>query len=134
MEFDINWLAVLAGVIVHQALGAFWYGMIFRDTWMRAIGMRPEDIEREGPGAAMAYGVIASLLSTISLALFLSAFEDPNIGDGIAVGAIAGIGLVTAATMMNGAYEQKKPILTTLFGAYYTLGLVVVGAILGAWQ
>jgi formate/nitrite transporter FocA (FNT family) len=63
----------------------------------------------------------------------MSPLEDPSIADGIAFGAVAGIGLVAAATMMNGVYEQKKPVITVLFGAYYTLGLMIVGALLGAW-
>lgn len=136
MEFDINWLAVLAGTVVHQALGAFWYGVLFRDSWIKAMGMTPEEIDRGegGPGPEMAVGVVASLISVVSLALLLTAFDDPAVGDGVVVGALTGIGFVAAATAMNGVYEQKKPVVTVLFGAYYTLGLVAAGAILGAWQ
>jgi hypothetical protein len=35
---------------------------------------------------------------------------------------------------MNGFYEQKKPVLSAIFGGYYTVGLIVAGAILGAWH
>lgn len=132
MSFDVNWLAVIAGTVLHQILGALWYGVVFRDTWLRAMGMSPEDIQREGPGGAMAYGALASLVSTIALALFLSCFDDPTVGGGALAGAVAGIGFV--ATFMNGAYEQKKPVLSALFGAYYTLGLVGVGMVLAAWR
>jgi hypothetical protein len=47
---------------------------------------------------------------------------------------VAGIGLGAAATFVNGAYEQTRPVLSAMFGAYYTVGLVVAGAILGAWK
>jgi hypothetical protein len=134
MEFDINWLAVLAGTVIHQAIGALWYGVLFRDLWMREMGMTPEEVQTEGPGGEMAVGAVASFLSALSLALLLTVFESPDAVDGIAVGALTGIGFVTAATVMNGVYEQKKPVITVLFGAYYTLGLIAVGAILGAWQ
>ena len=134
MDFDVNWLAVLAGTVAHQALGALWYGMVFRDTWLTAMGMSPADIERESPGGEMALGAVASLISVTTLALILTAFENPSLGDGVTLGAMAGIGFVTAATFMNGAYEQKKPILSALFGAYYTLGLMIAGGILGAWR
>ena len=134
MDFDVNWLAVLAGVVAMQALGALWYAVLFKNTWIRAMGMDPEQIESESPGGEMAIGAFASLVSVAVLALILTAFENPTLADGITVGAMAGIGFVTAATFMNGAYEQKKPILSTLFGAYYTLGLMIAGAILGAWR
>ncbi len=134
MDFDINWLAVLAGTVAHQALGALWYAVLFRDTWLRAMGMRPEEIETESPGGEMAFGSVASLLSVTSLALILSMVDDPTLVDGVLLGGVAGTGFVAAATFMNGIYEQKKPLLSALFGAYYTLGLMVAGAIVGAWR
>ena len=131
---DINWLAVLAGTVAHQALGALWYGVIFRNTWIKAMGMSPEEIERESPGGEMAFGAVASLVSVIALALLLSWNEDATVAKGVCYGAVTGIGFVAASTFMNGIYEQKKPILSVLFGAYYTLGLIIAGAILGAWR
>jgi MFS family permease len=131
---DINWLAVLAGTVAHQALGALWYGVIFRDTWLKAMGMNPEDVERESPGGGMAIGVVASLVSVIALALFMSWIGDWTVVSGICSGATAGIGFVAASTFMNGFYEQKKPLISALFASYYTLGLMIAGAILGAWH
>lgn len=134
MDLDLNWLAVLGGTVAHQALGALWYAVLFKNTWLRAMGMDPKEIQTEAPGAEMAFGTVASLVSVISLGLLLSAFDEPTVTDGVVVGAICGIGFVTAATFMNGIYEQKKPILSALFGSYYTAGLMVAGAILGAWR
>ncbi|HWL66609.1 MAG TPA: DUF1761 domain-containing protein [Actinomycetota bacterium] len=131
---DINWLAVLAGTVAHQALGALWYGVIFRKTWLNAMGMNPEEIEREGPGGEMAFGAVASLVSVIALAFIMKWVGDPTVAKGICLGAVTGIGFVAASTFMNGMYEQKKPILSVLFGAYYTLGLIIAGVILGAWR
>lgn len=134
MDFDVNWLAVFAGVVAMQALGALWYGVVFRDMWLRAIGMDPAQTERQSPGGEMAIGAFASLVSVAVLAVILTAFADPGVADGVAVGAMAGIGFVGAATFMNGAYEQKEPVLSALFGAYYTVGLMIAGAIVGAWR
>jgi hypothetical protein len=133
VEFDINWLAVIVGTIAHQALGALWYSVLFRDTWLRAMGMQPEDIEREGPGGALALGAIASLVSVFVLAVIVVS-SDASTGEGIGWGALTGTGFVFVSTVMNGAYEQKKPVLSVLFGGYYTLGLMIAGAILGSWQ
>ena len=134
MDLDVNWLAVLAATVAHQALGALWYGVLFRNAWLRTMGMTPEEVQAQGPGGEMALGAAASLLSALALALILTFTEDPTLADGVALGAVAGIGFVTAATFMNGAYEQKAPALSAMFGAYYTLGLMLAGAILGAWQ
>lgn len=132
MDLDVNWLAVLVGTVAHQALGALWYAVLFKDTWLRAMGMSPEQIQAESPGVGMAFGALASLLSVTALALILTAIDEATPADGLLLGAVAGLGFVAAATFMNGFYEQKKPILSVLFGAYYTLGLTIAGAILGA--
>lgn len=134
MDFDVNWLAVLVATIGHQAVGALWYGVLFRDVWLKTIGMNPEEVQRQTPGGEMIFGIIASVISVVALALILTGFEDPSLIDGIALGALTGIGFVTAATFMNGAYEQKKPLLSVLFGAYYTVGLMIAGAIVGGWR
>lgn len=134
MDLDINWLAVIVGTVAHQALGALWYGVLFRDAWLRAMNMSREEIEQGGPSGGMAFGALASLLSSIAVSLLLTFADDPTLGDGVTVGAVAGLGFVAASTFMNGFYEQKPPILSILFGGYYTIGLMIVGAIVGAWQ
>lgn len=134
MNLDINWLAVIVGTIAHQGLGALWYAVIFRDTWLRAMGMEPAEIEQESPGGEMAFGAVASFMSVLAVALLMTMLEGATLADGLAIGALTGVAFVFAATVMNGMYEQKKPILSVLFGAYYTLGLMIAGAILGAWR
>ena len=131
---DINWLAVIVGTIAHQALGALWYGVLFRKMWLTAMGMTPEEVEMQSPGSGLALGAVCSLVSVIALALLMSWGDHASVTGGICIGAVTGIGMITAATFMNGFYEQKKPVLSILFGAYYTLGLMIAGAILGAWQ
>lgn len=134
MDLDVNWLAVLVAAVAHQALGALWYAVLFRNAWLRAMGMSQEEVRAQAPGGEMIVGGVASLLSALALALILTFVPDPDVADGVAAGAVAGIGFVTAATFMNGAYEQKRPALSAMFGAYYTVGLMVAGAILAAWE
>ena len=134
MEFDVNFLAVIVATVAHQAIGFLWYGLLFAKTWMKAMGKTKEDFEGQGPDAAMAWGVLASLLSALSIALILTLVEDPEMADGIAVGAVAGLGIATATIFMQGIYEQRSHLLSFIFSGYQTLGLIAMGAIIGAWQ
>ena len=134
MEFEVNWLAVVVGTVAHQILGALWYGVLFRDTWMRAMGTSMEEIEQDGAGLGYAFGAVCSLLSVLALAMVIGLIDDATLADGVIAGAVTGIGFVAASTFMNAFYEQKKPVIGVLFGAYYTLGLMVAGAIIGAWN
>ena len=134
MDSDINWLAVLAGTVAHQMLGALWYGVLFRSTWLNAVGMTREEIEAAGASTGLAFGAVCSLVSVVALAMLMTLYGDPSVTDGVVIGAVSGIGFVAASAFMNGFYEQKKPILGALFGGYYTVGLIAAGAILGAWK
>jgi hypothetical protein len=136
MDFDVNFLAVLAAVVAHQALGALWYGVLFRQAWQRAMGWTPEQMSDAGGGmdSSMARGALCSLVSSLALALILTSFEDPDAADGVALGALCGIGFAAASMYMNAIYEKQAPALTALFSAYQTLGFTIMGAILGAWR
>ena len=134
MDFGINYLAVIVATVAHQALGAIWYSFLFRDTWIAAMGMNPAEIDSQSPGGEMAFGAIASLLSVFALAVIMASAGASSIGAGIGWGALTGVCFVFASAVMNGVYEQKKPVILVIFGGYYTLGLMIAGAILGAWQ
>ena len=134
MEFDVNWLAVIVATIAHQALGAIWYSLLFRDIWMRAMGMTPEKIEAQGPGGEMVFGVVASFLSVLALAVIIASSGATGGAAGLCWGLVTGVAFVFASTVMNGVYEQKKWVTMVLFGSYYTLGLMIAGFILASWQ
>lgn len=129
---DVNWLAVIVAVLVHQVLGFLWYGPLFGKAWLAAMNKRPEDVG--GPGPAIAIGVVGSVLTAIALALFISLAEEPDLGTGIAYGAVAAIGFAGASIATSAAFEGKNQTVTALFIAYQLVGLILMGAILGAWQ
>jgi hypothetical protein len=136
MDFDVNFLAVLVAAVAHQALGALWYGIIFRQAWQRAMGWTPEQMNEAGGGmdSSMALGALSSLVSAVALAVILTSFQDPDLVDGAVLGALCGIGFAAASMYMNAIYEKQAPALTAMFSAYQTVGFTLMGAILGAWR
>lgn len=134
MDLDVNLLAVLAGTVAHQAVGALWYAALFQNTWLKAMGKTREEIESGAGSSGLAFGAVCSLLSVFALAMIVGLLDSPSMLDGVLIGGVAGLGFVGAATFMNGFYEQKSPVLSLLFGSYYTVGLMVAGGIIGAWR
>ena len=132
MDLDVNLLAVLVGTVAHQAVGGLWYAVLFQGAWLKAMGKTREEIEAGAGSAGLAFGAVCSLLSVFALAMIIGLVTSPSVLDGVLVGAVVGIGFVGAATFMNGFYEQKSPVLSFLFGSYYTVGLMVAGAIIVA--
>ena len=133
MDFDINFLAVLLAAVAHQVLGFLWYGVLFKKTWLQAMGKSEADAEmNQGPDATMAIGALWSLVSALGIALLLTLTDEPTVGDGIAVGAVCGIAFATASLFFIGMYEQRKSILSAMSSGYQTVGFVIMGAIIGA--
>ncbi len=129
----INWLAVLLAAVAHQAIGFVWYGVIFAKTWQDATGRTEAEIAASGGGTrALIIGSIAALVMAAAFALLLTLAPDRTITTGIIWGAVLGIGFVATTTVINGAYEARKPVVTALYAAYEIVALVAMGAILGA--
>ncbi len=117
MEVDINVLAVVVATIAHQVLGFLWYGPLFGKLWLREVGKTREEIA-QGPATGMIIAVVGSLLSALAIALLLTLSDDPTVGLGLAVGAVAGVGFAAASTFTTGAFEERKPKVSALFSGY----------------
>ncbi|HEY2580347.1 MAG TPA: DUF1761 domain-containing protein, partial [Mucilaginibacter sp.] len=47
MEVHVNYLAVVAATVASYILGAIWYGVIFKNAWIRLTGitdMKPKPV------------------------------------------------------------------------------------------
>jgi hypothetical protein len=128
---QINWLAVLIAAVAHQAIGFIWYGLIFAKTWQAATGRTDEVVRAEGGATqSLVVGSIAALVMAAAFAALLTISPDRDITTGVAWGLILGAGFVATTTVINGAYEGRKPIVTALFAGYEIIVLAVMGAIL----
>ena len=129
----ISWLAVLLAAVAHQAIGFVWYGLIFAKTWQAGTGRTEAEIRASGGATrSLVIGSIGALVMAAAFALLLTLAPDRTITTGILWGAVLGIGFVATTTVINGAYEARKPVVTALFAGYEILSLIAMGAILGA--
>ena len=132
MQLDqINWIAVIVAAIAHQAVGFVWYGVLFAKTWQNAVGRSEADV-RAGATRAFIIASIGALVMAAAFALLFTLAADRSVTNGIIWGAVLGVGFVAASAAINGAYEDRKPIVTALFAGYEIVALIVMGAILGA--
>jgi Protein of unknown function (DUF1761) len=134
---SLNWLAVIVAAIVYFALGALWYSpMLFVKPWQRSIGW---DESRGQPQAsAMTYIVplVAYLVMAVAVGLLAAATGTDEIGEGIVLGLVLGIGLSLAHTFVDASFSPEKPAPWTWFavnGTYHALGLVIMAVIIAVW-
>jgi hypothetical protein len=135
---QLNWLAVLVGAVVYFVIGAAWFApAVFGRPWMAAIGWdesrpRPEmnPISYVGPAAFY-------LVASTATGVLAAATGTDTLEEGITLGLVVGLGYALVVTATDAVFDPNKPKPWTWFvisGAYHVVSLILVGAILGAWQ
>ncbi len=133
LEFiGINWLAVVVVIVLHQILGFLWYGPLFGDRWLTAMGKSKEELG--SPPLAISVGAVASAVMAFALALILNAANVADWVTGFDFGLIAGIGFVAAAATTSSVFEGTNRTVLSIGLGYQVLGLAIMGLVLGGWS
>lgn len=133
MEFQINFLAVIAAAASSFLIGALWYSpVLFGNAWMQENGFKEEDLKSANMAKIFGGAFILSFIIALNLAAFLGAESD--IMFGIFAGAAAGIGWVAASLGILYLFERKSLKLFFINAGYHAVTFTIMGAILGAWK
>ena len=132
---DINWLAVLVAAVIYFALGAVWYN-VFSGPWLNGIGKTVEQLATDGGGAPLAFavGFLAIVVMCYTLAWIVHRGMQPTAGNGALTGATVAFGIVGAMLALNYGFEARGFTLWLINAGYAFVGLVIAGAIIGAWR
>jgi len=134
MEHGLNWAAVGVAALAKFMLGWLWFSpVLFYKPWSRLSGLT-EQSARHGMGTAIAIWVLGSLLASWMLAHFIhwTNTTGPMRGMGIAFHIWLGFVLVF---MLDDYAAEKRPFgLIAIKAGNQLVGLLAMGAILGAWQ
>ena len=132
LEFaGLNWWAILVATIAAFALGWLWYGPLFGEAWLKAIGKSADEIEPSPRPFIITF--FTTLLTCIVLAALMNSLGMMTLAGGIALGAITGIGFVAASLASDSAFCGWGTPLFLILSGYRVVIFVVTGAILGIW-
>lgn len=140
MQFDINYLAVLAATVASMAIGALWYSpILFGRLWtslMELDDKKLQEMKKKGKGKSYAIVFLGSLIVSYVLAHFVIYARAGGISDGITLGFWVWIGYFAIAMLgMDVVLWEGRPVKLYLLNAlHYLVTLVVMGAILSIWQ
>lgn len=128
---EVNWLAVIVGVVVSNFLGFLWYGPLFGEAWMRMIGKTREEIEAS-PTMYLVTVVGAAITMTV-LAVFVNAVGANSFVQGLIAGAVAWIGLGATATYLYTTFEGPPVSVWSLNALYNLIVWGVMGGVFAIW-
>ena len=122
----INWIAVVIGVVLSNALGFLWYGPLFGKPWMKALGKSASELQASPTSYVVT--VVTSFITMIVLAVAINAFGSASVVDGAIVGVVLYAGLAGAPTYVGTTFEGR-PVTVWYINALYN---VVVFGVMGA--
>ena len=131
MEF-INWWAVLVATALAFVLGGLWYGPIFGQAWMQAIGKTEQELQPTP--APFIISFFTALLTAIVLAWLVKSLGITGWVEGAWLGLIVGVGFIATAMASDSAFCGWGVKLWAIQSGYRVLYSVIMGAILGFWQ
>lgn len=129
-----NYPAVIVCAIVYWLLGAVWFGVLFTKPWMALEGIT-EAQAKSMPHPVIPYIVsfLLNLLIAFVLAQLCAWRNATTASRGASLGVLLWIGIVGPTAYTTHMYEMRPGNLFLINEGYVLVGLLVMGAILGAW-
>ena len=133
---DINWLAVLLAFISSMVVGFVWYmPAVLGRKWMEAIGKTEDDLKNiEGGAGIWLPMMFASAITSILLAVFISALDANTFWGGAFVGIIIGLIFRAGGHVIHNGFAGRPSAVTLIDSGHDVLALAIAGAIIGAIQ
>lgn len=131
---QVHWPAILAATLAAFVIGGLWYSpVLFGKPWMRANGFTEQEITKGNQAKIFGFAFVFTLIMAINLAMFL-ADAKTTVSWGATAGFLAGFGWIALGIGVVALFERRPWSYVLINGGYWTVAMVVMGAIIGAWR
>lgn len=132
----IQWLLVGAGVLAAFLLSFLWYAVLFQKPWMRALGIRLEDVHELQMSKLAPY--VTALISYVVLgvvtAVLVQWMDLRGLGAGLLLGALTFVGFNLTAFARLVFFEDRPLALLWIDGGADLLTHLIFGGLLTTWR
>lgn len=129
----INWIAVLIAVVLVQALGFVWFGMVFSDAWL--AGMRAEGVAIDPTAGdqtvSLIQGLVLSLVTVVGIAWLMGKVGADGLQGGIMTALAAWFFFSLTTQAQEYVYMGFAPNLMAINVGYQLVSFLLAGAVLG---
>ena len=136
MKVRIHHVAVWVSALAYFALGALWFDPhLFGNAWMAGIGKTMAQLSA-GSASHVPYLVafLAALLTGYGIAGVLHLTGSAGAGRGVLFAILLWGGLVGPAWLTSTLFEGRTAKLWAIDAGYPLAGMIITGAIVGAWK
>lgn len=134
----VNWAAVIVAAIVHFVAAAVWFTLL-TNQWLAGIGKTRESMMEQAGGSPVYYPYLVAFLCNIVIArvlaqVIIATSPNPNAMHGMRVAFYAWGGFVATTFLTEYVFELRSVSIWLITAGYPLIGMLIMGAILGAWQ
>ena len=140
MDFgSINWLAVVACVVVSMVSGSLWYNpRTFFPVWWKVVGKEGEVPGMQNMGMTWTLTVLSSFVQAVAMSLMVTAMGSLAGGATLASGVLAGfmlwLGFIAPTYLVNKLFAGHGLKIWGIETGNHLVNFLLFGAILGAWR
>jgi hypothetical protein len=128
----VNFVAVVVAAVAYFVLGAIWFTAL-QKPWLAAIGKTVDQLTGSpAPGYVVAF--TCNLIIAWVLARLMIATGRTGLMGGVTIAALLWIGFTGTTMATEFVFEGRTPAAYVIIAGYPLLGMLIMGAILGAWQ
>ena len=136
MDFSsINWLAVVACVVVSMISGSLWYNpKTFFPAWWKVVGGGREQPGMENMGMTWGLTVLSSFVQAVGMSFGLNALGSTTAVSGASFGFMFWFGFVAPTNLVNKLFAGHGLKIWAIEAGNHLINFVLFGAILAAWR
>ncbi|HUI44105.1 MAG TPA: DUF1761 domain-containing protein [Terriglobia bacterium] len=130
----VHYPAVIVAAVAHFVLGAVWFTVLSK-PWQAAIGKTMAELSQTG-NATLGYVVafVANLIIAWVLARLMITAGRTTPSGGMALAALLWLGFTGTTMGTEFAFEARSLEAFAIIAGYPLIGMLIMGAILGAWR
>jgi len=125
-------LAIISAIL-QCLLGALWYGVIFKKSWMHFVGFA-EGKNPRNPVFAWVTALVACFLLSFTLANIVSWAGSSDFTGGSKIAIICWLGLMAPPLFTQHVFENRPANLFAINACYWLLAMALGGGIMGAFH
>ena len=136
MDFSsINWLAVVACVVISMISGSIWYNpKTFFPAWWAVVGGGKSQPGMENMGLTWGLTVVSSFVQAVSMAFMVKAMGVTTAASGAMVGFMLWMGFIAPTYLVNKLFAGHGLKIWAIEIGNHLVNFLLFGALLAVWK